>query len=83
VWDRAEVAADGRHVDVWFLGGIDSCWGLARAAAAPGPGTLTIALEGGAVPQDAACPELGVTYVTRIALDEPVAPDVRLVDGSA
>jgi hypothetical protein len=83
VWDRAEVADDGRSVDVWFMGGIDACWGLARAEATRGPGTLTIALEGGEIPQDAACPDLGVTYVTRIPLDQPVAPDVRLVDGAA
>jgi hypothetical protein len=83
-WDRAEVAEDGRHVHVWFMGGIDSCWGLARAEATPGPGSLTISLQGGEVPrEDATCPELGVTYVTRISLDEPVAPDVRLLDGAA
>jgi hypothetical protein len=82
-WDRAEVADDGAHVDVWFMGGVDACWGLARAVATRGAGTLTIALQGGEIPQDAACPELGVTYVTRIPLDEPVAPDVRLVDGFA
>jgi hypothetical protein len=82
-WDRAEVADDGAHVDVWFMGGVDACWGLARTEATSGAGTLTIALEGGEIPQDAACPELGVTYVTRIPLDEPVAPGVRLVDGTA
>jgi hypothetical protein len=82
-WDRADVADDGRHVDVWFMGGIESCWGLDRADATTGPGTLTISLQGGEIPQDAACPELGLTYVTRIVLDDPVAPDVRLVDGAA
>jgi hypothetical protein len=82
-WDRAEVADDRRSVDVWFMGGIDHCWGLARAEATSGPGTLTISLEGGEIPQDAACPDLGVTYVTRIPLDEPAAAGVRLVDGAA
>jgi hypothetical protein len=83
VWDRAEVAADGRSVDVWFMGGIDGCWGLARAEATSGPGALTISLAGGEIPRDAACPDLGVTYVTRIPLDEPAPTGVRLVDGAA
>jgi hypothetical protein len=83
VWERAELAADGRSVDVWFTGGIEACWGLARAEATSGPGTLTIALDGGEVPQDAACPELGVTYLTRIVLDAPAPAGVRLVDAAA
>lgn len=72
------LTADGRGLQAQFVGGTDTCYGLANAAAVPGPdGTLVVTIREGRLPNAGACDDIGVSKAVTITLDAPL-----LVDGS-
>lgn len=72
------LAADGRSLQAQFVGGTDTCHGLADAAAAPGPdGILVVTIREGRLPNAGACDDIGVAKAASINLAAPL-----IIDGS-
>jgi hypothetical protein len=82
-FDRAEVDADDRSIEVFFYGGVQECYVLDQVEVErPDPTTVTITLHEGARPGADICPEIAVYYVTTVELDGPLTEGTQVVDGT-
>ena len=82
-WDAADVSADGLHVTIAFVSGVEPCAVLDHVAVDDGANAVTITLYEGHDPDatDVACPEIGVFKRVTVDLDEPLG-DRALRDGA-
>jgi type IV pilus biogenesis protein CpaD/CtpE len=71
-WDRARVI-DERTIEVWFYGGVEECYGLARVEVEYRTRSVVITLHSGRVPTAEVCIELAVLKAVRVDLSEPLA----------
>jgi hypothetical protein len=72
------LAADGVSLSAYYVGGTETCYGLAEASAAAGAdGVLTVTIREGSLPNAGACDDIGVAKAVSITLDAPL-----LLDGS-
>jgi hypothetical protein len=75
-WDHISVAPDGRTITVYYWGGVEDCYGLARVdVARDADGLLQVTvLEGrrADLPPDTACIEIALLKAVTIELEEPI-----------
>jgi hypothetical protein len=73
-WEHVVVGPDGRTLRVYFVNGVDACYGLARVEVTQDDGAVDIRLWTGTRPEavDMMCIEIAQTYWTEVILDEPV-----------
>jgi hypothetical protein len=66
--------AEGKRLQVHFVGGTERCYGLAEASTAPaGAGALTVTVaEGGLPGVSGPCEDIGVSKFVTLRLDEPL-----------
>jgi hypothetical protein len=82
-FDRAEVAADGAAVDVYFYGGVAECYVVDRVEVdRTDPAAIELTLFEGGRPGADVCIEIAVAYVTTVPLDPAVDPATQVVDGT-
>jgi hypothetical protein len=82
-FDRAEVAADGATVDVYFYGGVAECYVVDRVEVdRTDPAAIELTLFEGGRPGADVCIEIAVAYVTTVSLDPAVDPTTPVVDGA-
>jgi hypothetical protein len=82
-FDRAEVAADGGSVDVYFYGGVPECYVVDRVDVnRTDPSRVELTLFEGGRPGAEACIEIAVAYVMNVPLEPVVDPATPVVDGS-
>jgi hypothetical protein len=81
-WDTADVAADGRHVTISFVSGIEPCAVLDHIDVAYGAKAVTVTLYEGHDPDagDVACIDIGVFKKVTVDLTEPLG-DRSVTDG--
>ncbi len=68
------LSGDGSRLEVHYTGGTPDCYGLASAEVEPAAaGGLTVTIAEGSLPNPAvACPDIGVSKVVILTLDEPL-----------
>ena len=73
-WDHIDIAADGRTLSVYYVGGVEDCYGLSEVRVDQGAdGALRISvLEGSRPIVEGPCIDLGVFKVATVTLDEPL-----------
>jgi hypothetical protein len=82
-FDRAVIDAQDHSIEVFFYGGVEECYVLDRVdVERPDPHTVALTLHDGGRPGARVCPEIAVSYVTTVELEEPLAAGSRVVDGS-
>jgi hypothetical protein len=82
-FDRAEISDGGTEVDVFYIGGVQECWVLDRVEVERiDPATVELTIFEGSRPQAEVCIDLGVSYVTTVTLEEPLADGGVVVDGT-
>jgi hypothetical protein len=74
-WDTADVSADGLHVTIAFVGGIEPCAVLDHVGVDYSAKAVTVTLFEGHDPgaEDVACIDIGVYRSVVVDLDEPLA----------
>lgn len=82
-WDTADVSADGMHVTISFVSGIEPCAVLDHVDVTESAKTVTITLFEGHDPdaQDVACIDIGVYKQVIVDLDSPLG-DRTVRDGA-
>lgn len=80
-WERVEVRAEGRALDVVFWGGVQDCYGVDRVAVEERARRVIVTLYTGRVPSAEVCIELAVKQVVRVLLDRPLG-ERAVVDGA-
>jgi hypothetical protein len=85
-WDHVTIGPDGRTLTVFFVNGVEACYGLDRVELTDEDGTLRITLFTG-FREDAAnirCIELAQLYSIDITLDQPIlGGGIEGMDGPA
>ena len=68
------LSADGLTLSAYYIGGVEECYGLALATAERAEnGLVTVAISEGQLPElPVACPDIGVSKVAELKLDEPL-----------
>ena len=68
------LSGDGLTLSPYYVGGVETCYGLAAATAhRAADGLVTVSVEEGQLPNvDGACIDLGVSKVATITLDQPL-----------
>jgi hypothetical protein len=70
------LAPDGVSLSVYYVGGTETCYGLAEASAAAGAdGVPTVTIREGNLPNAGACDDIGVAKAVSISLDVPILLD--------
>jgi hypothetical protein len=73
------LAADGRSLTVYYVGGTDECYVLAEASvAAAADGVVVVTIREGSLPNAGACDEIGVAKAVTITLEVPLLLDASL-----
>jgi hypothetical protein len=73
-WDTADVSADGLHLTIAFVSGVEPCSVLDHVDVAYGANAVTVTLFEGHEPDagDVACPAIAMFKQTTVDLTEPV-----------
>lgn len=68
------LSADGLTLSAYYVGGVEDCYGLAATTVErDADGQLTVAISEGQLPEiPVACPDIGVSKVVELKLDEPL-----------
>jgi hypothetical protein len=70
------LAPDGVSLSVYYVGGTETCYGLAEASAAAGAdGVPTVTIREGNLTNAGACDDIGVAKAVSISLDVPILLD--------
>jgi hypothetical protein len=71
---RYELSADGLTLSAFYVGGVETCYGLAAATAdRAASGLVTVMIREGSLPSvDDPCIDIGVFKVASIAMDQPL-----------
>lgn len=80
-WDKAKIR-DERTIDIWFYGGVEECYGLARVDVKYRTRSVVITLYGGRVSTAEVCIELAMLKAVHVDLSEPLAGR-QIVDGAS
>ena len=82
-WDTADVSADGMHVTISFVSGIEPCAVLDHVDVTESAKSVTITLFEGHDPeaQDVACIDIAVYKQVNVDLDSPLG-DRTVRDGA-
>jgi hypothetical protein len=82
-FDRAEVAADGGSVDVYFYGGVPECYVVDRVDVnRTDPSRIELTLFEAGRPGAEVCIEIAVAYVMTVPLEPAADPAIPVVDGT-
>ncbi len=73
-WDKLSVSADGRTLTVYYWGGTDQCYGLARVDVDRSETIPTVSVFTGTKPAAVgqACIEIAVYYSVSVPLEDPL-----------
>lgn len=69
-WSRIEIHPDGRSLDVYYLNGLEECFGLDRIEVSPTDSGLDIKVFTGHRPFEGLCRLPGRLWMTTVELDE-------------
>ena len=76
-WYRIEFQPDGRTLDVYYVNGVEDCFGLDRVEVAATESGLDVRVFTGDIPEVEFCNLPNVLYVTTLELDEPMITGSR------